>query len=308
MATAREVRYHSAYPTCRVSKSLRHLYRSIPLVNDLRSARGAINGLAYHHRLMEAAAVTQALAAIRASDERYRDPRRLLVHGAQYFSQNYEDGMIAEIFRRIGTTNRNFLEIGVGNGGENNTMALLASGWNGWWIEGDQACCDSITDRFAAYPSPASRLTLRQSLVTPEGISALLEELRLPAEVDLFSLDIDLDTYHIWAALPNFRPRVIVVEYNGAFAPDVSWIHPYQPGKSWDLSQAFGASLKAFEILGAERGYRLVGCDIIGINAFFVRDDLVGEHFAMPFTSENHYEPPRYSLYYRWGHPSTFFG
>jgi hypothetical protein len=291
-----------------MSSSLRRLYQSLPLVHDLRSVRSAVGGLNRHHRLMETAAITQALAAIKASDERYRDPRRLLVHGAQYWSQNYEDGMIAEIFRRIGTTTKTFLEIGVGNGSENNTMTLLASGWNGWWIEGDQDSCDAITKRFDLYPAPASRLTLRQSFVSPENIAGLLHELQVPTEVDLFSLDIDLDTFHIWAALKDFRPRVIVVEYNGGFPADVGWIHPYQPGKTWDYSQAFGASLKAFETLGSERGYRLVGCDLIGINAFFVREDLVADHFAAPFTAENHYEPPRYGLYFRWGHQSAFYG
>ena len=291
-----------------MSSSLRRLYQSLPLISELRSVRGSVGGLQYHQRLMETAAITQALAVIKASDERYRDPRRLLVHGAQYWSQNYEDGMIAEIFRRIGSKTKTFLEIGVGNGSENNTMALLAAGWSGWWIEGDQSCCDAITSRFAAYPAPASRLILRSSFVTPEGISGLLREIQVPDEVDLFSLDIDLDTYHIWAALKDFRPRVIVVEYNGGFPPEVSWIHPYQPGKTWDFTQAFGASLKAFEALGTDRGYRLVGCDVVGINAFFVREDLAGDHFAAPFTAENHYEPPRYGLYFRWGHQSAFYG
>ena len=130
----------------------------------------------------------------------------------------------------------------------------------------------------------------------------------MPNEVDLFSLDIDLDTYHIWAALPDFKPRVVVVEYNAAIGPSQSWIHPYQANRMWDGTQDFGASLKAFEELGRKQGYSLVGCDLTGINAFFVRNDLVGDHFAPPFTAENHYEPPRYHLWFRWGHPSILFG
>ena len=41
---------------------------------------------------------------------------------------------------------------------------------------------------------------------------------------------------------------------------------------------------------------KLVGCCVAGINAFFVREDLVGDLFCTPFTAENHYEPPRYYL------------
>jgi hypothetical protein len=95
-----------------------------------------------------------------------------------------------------------------------------------------------------------------------------------------------------------------VVEYNAAFSPDVEWIHPFEAGGIWDGFQAFGASLKAFERLGASQGYSLVGCDITGINAFFVRNDLVGDKFVAPYTAENHYEPVRYYLLYRWGHKS----
>ena len=50
------------------------------------------------------------------------------------------------------------------------------------------------------------------------------------------------------------------------------------------------------ERLGAEKGYRLVGCSLAGVNAFFVREDLVADKFCAPFTAENHYEPPRYDL------------
>ena len=41
------------------------------------------------------------------------------------FSQGDEDGIIHEIFNRIGTANRRFLEIGAGDGLENNTAVYL---------------------------------------------------------------------------------------------------------------------------------------------------------------------------------------
>jgi hypothetical protein len=249
----------------------------------------------------------QALDIIRKSHPRYQDPLRLIPHGSQHFSQNYEDGMIAEIFRRIGVKHRTFLEIGVGDGAENNTTCLLLKGWQGWWIDGGAAEVASIQRRLLTMPETALRLTVRQALVSPGNARELLAQLRVPNEVDIFSLDIDQDTFHIWAALDDFRPRIVVVEYNSAIPPDTTWIHPYETGNCWNYTQAFGASLKAFETLGRGYGYSLVGCDLTGINAFFVRDDLVGEHFAAPFTAENHYEPPRYGLTYRWAHPSCFF-
>jgi hypothetical protein len=47
-------------------------------------------------------------------------------------------------------------------------------------------------------------------------------------------------------------------------------------------------------------GYALVGCDFIGTNAFFVREELAtAERFAEPFTAENHHEPPRVAMLHR---------
>ena len=51
----------------------------------------------------------------------YGGPLRLLCYQSQACSQNGEDGIIHEIFRRIGTTTKVFAEVGVGNGCENNT-------------------------------------------------------------------------------------------------------------------------------------------------------------------------------------------
>ena len=74
----------------------------------------------------------------------------------------------------------------------------------------------------------------------------------------------------------------------------------------WRGTNYFGASLKALTILGAKKGYELVGCNFGGTNAFFVRRDLLADHFRRPFTAENHFEPVRYFLYRKNGHPREF--
>jgi hypothetical protein len=55
--------------------------------------------------------------------------------GQKIFSQTDEDGITIEILRRINfLTNGTFIEMGVGNGTENNTLILKAMGWSGVWI------------------------------------------------------------------------------------------------------------------------------------------------------------------------------
>jgi hypothetical protein len=76
--------------------------------------------------------------------------------------------------------------------------------------------------------------------------------------------------------------------------PPLSLVVPYEPNHTWDGSNYFGASLEALVRLGRSKGYQLVGCNFSGTNAFFVRNDLVGDLFLDPPTAEEHYEPPRY--------------
>ena len=39
-----------------------------------------------------------------------------------------------------------------------------------------------------------------------------------------------------------------------------------------------------------EKNYLLVGCNVTGVNAFFVRRDLVNEKFIDDYSSEYHYQ------------------
>ena len=143
--------------------------------------------------------------------------------------------------------------------------------------------------------------------MTAENVAALLDELEVPAECDLLSIDVDRNTYYVWRALRRRRPRVVVVEYNATFPPSDEWVVAYDAAKGWNSSSYFGASLKSYELLGRELGYMLVGCGLAGTNAFFVRSDLVTDLFEPPFTAEHHYEPPRYWLArLRFGHRRCF--
>ena len=227
-------------------------------------------------------------------EPRYRDRKRLSAFEHKAFSQNGEDGIIREIFRRIGNGGKTFVEIGVGDGLENNTTLLLHEGWRGLWIEGDAKNCRAIATHFAR-PLETGQIVLRNTIVTRDNVVGLVADGAPPGEVDLLSIDVDRNTYYIWQALGNLKPRVVVVEYNSVFPADMAWVVDYAD-KSWNGTTHYGASLKAYELLGERLGYRLVGCDITGTNAFFVRADLCADLFCDPFTSENHYEPDRHSF------------
>ena len=224
---------------------------------------------------------------------RNADPKRLLRHGYKVYSQNDEDGIIAEIFRRIGTRSRTFVEFGVETGVECNTAKLLVEGWRGLWIEGNAASAVAIRHAFAPFIADG-KLALQESLVTAENINALIGQGGLSGEIDLLSIDIDCNDYWVWKAIDVIDPRVVVVEYNAALRPPMAVVVPYRADAKWDGSNHYGASLEALVRLAAAKNYRIVGCSIAGVNAFFVRADLCGDLFLEPATAEEHYEPPRH--------------
>lgn len=224
---------------------------------------------------------------------RYVAPKRLLRHGFKLYSQNDEDGILQEIFNRIGLTNRRFVEFGVQTGMECNTAKLLVEGWQGLWIEANPNAIGEMKTHFARFLASGS-LTLAHKTVTAENINAALESARVTGEIDLLSIDIDYNDYWVWKAIEVIRPRVVVIEYNCALRPPLSLVVPYDPEGGWNGGNYFGASLSALVALGRDKGYRIVGCCFAGVNSFFVRDDLCGDLFHEPATAEEHYEPERY--------------
>jgi hypothetical protein len=236
-------------------------------------------------------------------DPRYRDRRHLAHHEHQAFSQSGEDGVLREIFRRAGSRARTFVEFGAARGWGNNTLLSLQAGWSGAWLEADPGRCRSIRRDFAS-PIAEGRLTVRQAFLNAENVEEELTAAGAAHDVDLMSIDVDGNDYWLWQRLSAWSPRVVVIEYNAIYPPDVEWVMPYAPAHRWDGGSWFGASLKSLELLGRELGYHLVGCTLAGTNAFFVRKDLVDEEsFLSPFTAEQHHEPPRYFLLGVSGHP-----
>jgi hypothetical protein len=210
------------------------------------------------------------LAKQEAADRAYPDGLRWSEQSV--FSQNGEDGVIREVFKRIGTSDKHFVEIGASDGTENCTRNLVEHGWSGVWVEADQqraVKAASISSNVTVIGQPAKRST----------IAHLLRQVGVPSRVDLLVVDIDSDDLGILqAAVPALEPRVIVVEYNAAFTYNAAWALP--PGKltGWDGTFRHGASLQALDSVASASGYSLIHCDSTGVNAFFVRSEL-----AAPF-------------------------
>ena len=237
------------------------------------------------HRPASSATVTMPAQDLRAFERRV-------------FSQNGEDGMIEEIFRRIGEQSKYFVEFGVESGIQCNAARLVwEEQWNGLFMETDDAQFQELCQRYR----PCAGVRCVQALVASTNIEALLEANAVPREFDLLSIDVDGNDYWIWAAITQWRPRVVVIEYNAAYPPPRKWVMRENPNHRWDGTSYYGASLASLAALGEKKDYTLVATDSHGVNAFFVRNDLVDEQFLDPI-AQYHYSPPRFGSH-PGGHP-----
>lgn len=227
------------------------------------------------------------------------DPYRLEHWGRKVYSQNDEDGILAEVLRRlrIGPSAGVFVEIGASSGLENNTQLLLRQGFSGVWIEAAGASVEKMRKLFAEYLA-SGQLMVQPLFVTAENVDAAVAGPLAGRPVAVLSVDVDGNDYWLWKAVTSIEPSVVIIEYNGKFPPPLAIVQRYRADHAWKGTDYFGASLSAMAKLGDAKGYCLVGCNITGSNAFFVRTDLVGDHFPYAQTAEHLYQPCRYYLTY----------
>jgi hypothetical protein len=186
------------------------------------------------------------------------------------YSQNGEDGIIAELFARI-PHGRYFVEVGVEDGQQCNAALLVREyGWHGVMIEADDRMYERLRGAYRPFP-----VDCVHSMVDRDNIASTLNDLGVRKSLDLLSIDIDGNDYYIWEALGAFRASVVVIEYNASFGRETSKTIAYNARYVWRKNRYYGASLAALEKLGGRLGYALLGTERRGVNAFFVRRDLL---------------------------------
>ncbi|MEP6618959.1 MAG: hypothetical protein ABJE47_06585, partial [bacterium] len=110
--------------------------------------------------------------------------------------------------------------------------------------------------------------------------NALLLESGFHRDLGIMSIDVDGVDYWLLDALESYTPRILIVEYNALFGKERAITVPYSPSFSRRAAHYselyYGASLPALAFAAARKGYSLVGTERAGVNAFFVRNDLLG--------------------------------
>ncbi|MBW4481202.1 MAG: glycosyltransferase [Tildeniella torsiva UHER 1998/13D] len=201
--------------------------------------------------------------------------------GFKVYSQADEDGLLLYIFALIGTTNKYCIDIAAGHPvGANSTNLIVNWGWHGLLIEGNPDLVAASQQFYAKNPNTfIFPPQIVNAWVTAESINSLIAEHGFTGDIDLLSLDIDGIDYWLLDRLEVVKPRVIMVEYQDILGGDRALTVPYKADfNRFDTHPDFyGASLPAFVKLATAKGYRLVGCNQYGYNAFFVANGLGDE-------------------------------
>lgn len=212
------------------------------------------------------------------------------------YSQTEEDGILWFLLSIVGVTTKRMVEIGAGDGVECNSANLVLNhSWDSLLVDGNQDNVDNGR-KFLATRSISRLLPPHfvQSWVTRENVDELLSSNGFIGPIDVLSIDLDGIDYWVWEAITIVDPRIVVIEFNPCWMADASVTVPYAPGFSahWIELDAIdpktgqapivayhGASLPAMVKMGRAKGYRLVGTNALGFNAFFIRDGLAENAF-----------------------------
>jgi hypothetical protein len=195
-------------------------------------------------------------------------------------SQNGEDSILWYLFSLIGTVNRQCVEICVGSGIQCNCANLIINhGWTALLFDGNESLIKKGQQYYKNNPETFTYPPkLIHAWITAENVNDLITSNGVRGEIDLLSLDIDGIDYWIWNAIETINPRVVVAEIQAIWGCEASVTVPYRPDFKAEFFNGFGvysgASLPAFTKLGKKKGYRLVGCQRYGFNAFFMRNDV----------------------------------
>jgi hypothetical protein len=238
----------------------------------LRRALHAILRNYVQHRPVE---IDRRLESLRVIAERARPDLFAATDLTRFeykvFSQNGEDGVVVEVLNRIGAVGHYFVEFGVQSGHEGNCV-LLADlfGWRGLFIEADDAACRQLQAKYAN-----SDVTVRHAKVTADRVEAIFAEAGVPVEPDVLSIDIDGNDLYVWTAITGYRPRLVIIEYNAGLDVREPRVQPPDEQRGWDGTGAYGSSLAALDTVAERKGYRRIHTELAGVNAFYLRADLL---------------------------------
>ena len=192
--------------------------------------------------------------------------KTLLSFACDTHSQNGEDGIIAEMLRRLSISSGWFVEFGAWDGKNmSNTRLLAEQGWSGVFIEGSADKFTELQKNVKDLRGSIHCLNAWVAVSGPESLDNLLKKTPLPSNFEILSVDIDSHDYFVWQSLANYSPAIVIIEINSSFPAHVLRTHR-------DGALRTGSSFRSTLELGRKKGYTLV-CHTG--NMIFVKNELI---------------------------------
>jgi hypothetical protein len=188
-------------------------------------------------------------------------------------SQNNEDGIIEFIFSKIGLKKINFVEIGF-DFYQNNSLNFLGKVNKGLFIDGSEDKVIKLKSIITLL-YPFNNIGVIKKFIDKENLNSIIDDhFHNDEEIDFFSIDVDGNDYYLLENL-EVRPKVICIEYNFWYGPNVKCSVPYDKNFIWEAGSTYsGASLNSLCELAKRKGYYLIALESHCVNAFFIRSDL----------------------------------
>ena len=59
-----------------------------------------------------------------------------------------------------------------------------------------------------------------------DSLDTILRQTDIPSDFDVLSVDIDGNDYHVWDAARQYKPKIVVIEFNPTIPSSVEFVQP----------------------------------------------------------------------------------
>ncbi len=203
------------------------------------------------------------------ADRKRIQPESLLHHCRNIYSQRGDDGIAAEIFRRLNISTGFFVEFGGWDGIHlSNCRALFEAGWSGAFIEADRNKFEELEKNYRGFERI---ICINQWVGLPDAKGKTIDQIAAEnfpnRSIDYMSIDIDGIDYRILETT-GLRPKVICIEGGFGFHPLLTRRVPDEIARK-NLSQPLSVMID----VGRAAGYTPV---CFNQNVFLVLNELAG--------------------------------
>tara|TARA_X000000368_G_scaffold386870_1_gene347122 strand:+ start:810 stop:1556 length:747 start_codon:yes stop_codon:yes gene_type:complete len=172
-----------------------------------------------------------------------------------YYSQNGEDGIILEIFKRLKLKKRDVqwcCEFGAWDGkhGSNTFNLIEKYKFRSVYIEGDKKKFYQLSKTKEIFPNIlAINKYVDYKKKSKNSLDNILKKTKIPKNFEILSIDIDSNDLKVWKSLKNYSPKIVIIEINSQIKPGI-----YQEHSKTKQGNSFTSTVSFAE----KKGYKLV--------------------------------------------------